>query len=309
MASKKPTEHNSESLEKMLVNRGVSSKDTATRSDRNRAAILEIPPTMRELLLPNPTLDVASFVARIWPKAIISLVSHKSEQCFLRTVPSESGSCLLDRNLPTKEFVDRAMANLDQALQDGASSIIDPNYKGGRLPLWSLSFWREGHEVAVAWKTWSKSTSWLLKHDKFPKAQPEIAQSRRSLTSLRWNEITKVKGAATSMRTVDFARVLSDTMLTTTLVDVLVNIIADYVQSDETLSETFEVVDLLFMHFIEQAKGPEHFQKKSGKFLHRLEEKLRGGEKILIYPMHIPERVHFISAEVDLGKRSITYGA
>lgn len=288
---------------------GVSSQDVASRSDRNRSATLEIPSTMRELLLPSPTLDVASFVARLWPKAIISLVSYKPEHCFLRTVPSESGSCLLERNLPAKEFVDTALATLDQALQDGASSIIDPNYKGGRLPLWSLSFWREGYEVAAAWTTWSKSASWLLKHDTSPNTQPEIAKCRRSLASVRWNEITKVKGAATNMRTVDFARVLSNDMLTTTLVDMLVNIVADHVQSDEILSAKFEVVDLFFMHVIEQAKDPEHYQRKSGKFLRRLEEKLQGGQKILLYPMHIPARVHFISAEVDFGKRSISYGA
>ncbi|KAF7973318.1 hypothetical protein HWV62_15563 [Athelia sp. TMB] len=284
------------------------SHDAAAESDWSRAKVLEIPQAMRNVLLPSPTLDVASFLARSWPQDIEKLVGHKPEKCFLKTIPSESGSCLLERNLPSKEFVDGALACLDQALRDGASSIIDPNYREGRLPLWCLSFWRECREVAAAWKAWSKSAKWLLQHETPIGTQPEITQSRRNLESLPWNEITKIKGAATNMRTIEFAKVLSNTLLTTTLVDVLVNIIASHVQSDGLLSETFEVVDLLFMHYIEKAESPESYQKRSCPYLHRLEKKLRAKQKILIYPLHIPKRVHFISSEVNFVERTISYG-
>ena len=264
---------------------------------------------MRAILLPSPTLDVASFVARSWPKTTISLISRKAQTCFLKTVASESGSCLKDRHLPSREFVNDALKCIDKAVGDGASSIIDPNYPAGRLPLWSLTFWRESHEVAEAWKTWSKSLFWLQKHGPSFPIQSELAESYRRLTSLPWKEATKVSAAATGMSTVDFARVLGDTMLTTTLVDVLVNIIMNHVQSSDTLSKTFEVADLVFMYYIEEAESPEHYQEKSSPYLRRLEKKLRGKEKILVYPMYNPERLHFISAEVDFKRKTISYGA
>lgn len=97
-------------------------------------------------------------------------------------------------------------------------------------------------------------------------------------------------------------------MLTTTIVDIMVNIIADVVLSNNVLAKAFEIVDLVFMYDIQKANGPEHYKNKSCSYLRKLETKLRGSEKVLLFPIYIPERLHFISGEINFKKRTITYG-
>jgi len=92
---------------------------------------------------------------------------------------------------------------------------------------------------------------------------------------------------------------MSNQMLTTTLVDIMVEHIGAWVKADKARSDNFEVVSLVFMNDIEKAKSVDDYQKKSPGFLHKLEQRLKGSSKVLLFPVHLPSGTHFDGFEID----------
>jgi len=188
------------------------------------------------------------------------------------------------------------------ALLNGTQSIVDPVYKGEGSPIWMVQYWDEMHIVAEVQAAWRRSNIWLQKYSTGTSAQPDIDQAQKHLSSLAWQGRTLMPGGSTYTTTRDFATLLSNQMLTTTLVDIMVEHIADYVRADEDLSEKFKVVSLVFMNNIEKATSLDDYKKKSLGFLHKLEGRLKGSSKILLFPVHLPLRVYFDAFEIDYKK-------
>jgi hypothetical protein len=271
-------------------------------------AALEIPAAHRSTLLPNTTLSVNAFVELSLPTAQATLISIRAETCFINAKPTNDVSCLKTRKLPSLEFVEDAEKHIGQALLNGAQSIEDPAFKGEGLPFWTIQFWKEMHRTAEAQSIWKRSICWLEKINTGMGEQGELTQTRKHLSSLAWRAQALVPASSTGLATLDFARLLSNQMLTTSLVDIMVEHIAGWVGHDEVLSEKFEVVTLVFMHEIEKAKGEDYYEKKSPTYLHKLEERLRGSDKSLLFPVHLPRRIHFIAFEINFRTQTILYG-
>lgn len=300
-----------ESLQKKWLGKNYADHDLDPELERKCQLALQIPAAMRAALLPNPELDVLSFLHRTWPRAPKSagLFGRKAEMCYLTTLPLQDDLVTAGRQLPSRDFAAKARAHLGQALLNGSSSIIDPIEGGGRLPIWVVQYWQEAHnimpEIAAAREVWENALAWLREHDD---GSTTMKECHGALAQLPWSEIAIAQGFATSTKTTAFARILSDQQLTTTLVDVFVNIIADIVRSDPALDEAFEILDLVFMVEIEKAKTADRWNHESGRYLRKLEERMTASQKTLLFPMHLPERIHFISAVIDFKAQTIAYG-
>jgi hypothetical protein len=273
-----------------------------------RDAALEIPVVHRKALLPDPSLSVDAFVKLHLPLTQAALISFGAKSWFSKKKPTENVSCLKTRKLPSRKFVAEAEAYLGQALLDGTESIEDPVYKGGGLLMWAIGYWREMYTVAEALETWKKSIAWLQEYNTKTGAQPDIDQAQTHLYSLAWGERTLVPGTSTGTTTQSFSTVLSDEMLNTTLVDMMVEHIGAWVRADKTRSDKFEVVSLVFINDIEKASSADDYQKRSPGFLHKLEQRLRGSSKVLLFPAHLPKRRHFDGFEIDFKERTLAYG-
>jgi hypothetical protein len=269
-----------------------------------RDLALEIPTTF----LPDSSLNVDAFVELPLPTAQATLISFGVKLCFSKQKPTENVSCLKTRKLPSREFVNEAERHIGQALLDGAQSTTDPAYKGGSLPLWEIQYWREMHAAVEAKAGWKNSIRWLQKYGVGTEAQTEHVQARKNLSSLAWRVETFAPGASTNTTTEAFNKLLSNQMLNTTLVDIMAEHIAAWVRADEARSEKFEVVSLVFMNDIHKAKCADDYQQKSPSFLHRLEGRLKGSLKVLLFPVHLPKRTHFDAFEINYKKRTISYG-
>jgi hypothetical protein len=216
---------------------------------------------------------------------------------------------LKTRKLPSREFVADAEAHLGQALLDGAESIEDPAYKGEGLPVWAIEYWKEMYAAADAQEVWKKSIAWLQKYGTGTGTHPDIDRAQKHLHSLAWGERTFAPGSSTGTTTQGFSTLLSNQMLNTTLVDIMVEHIGAWVRADEARSDKFEVVSLVFMNDIEKASSADDYKKKSPGFLHKLERRLRGSSKVLIFPAHLPKRTHFDGFEIDFKRHTLSYGA
>jgi hypothetical protein len=97
-------------------------------------------------------------------------------------------------------------------------------------------------------------------------------------------------------------------MLTTTLVDMIVEELSADVRSDPVLSMKYQIVNLTFIMEIEKAKDKEYWQKKSPPYLRRLEEKLKGSDKCLEFPVYLATDKHFNAFETNYKEQKICYG-
>ncbi len=90
------------------------------------------------------------------------------------------------------EFIQSLEVAAGQAWLDGAKSVVDQRYNNAtdRLPLWTISFWKEMAAVHKLQTRWTRGMSWLqqqkTKHqDK--KILDLTAEAVKILDSLPWN--------------------------------------------------------------------------------------------------------------------------
>ena len=114
---------------------------------------IEIPRQYQPLLIPDPTLSIFQFT-ELKLRKTSTLIEYVAKICFLEQDETEDISCLANRNLPSRTFVNNTKLAFGQAILDGARSINDPYYKGGLLP---LQYWDTMHEMLDDQKTWQKA--------------------------------------------------------------------------------------------------------------------------------------------------------
>ena len=256
--------------------------------------------------LPSPCLSIQQLLSLELPTTAATLVHRSAKQCFCPQPPTEDLSCLQTRRIPSKGFVNDANKAFGQALLDGAQSFADPHYKGSPLPLWVVNFWTEMHKVLDARSVWEKTNHWLKANRDGTARDVVIDQCHAHLDVLGWNAKTSVPGGVET--TLEFAELLSDRMIHGTIIDTMVRNIADRVDHDETRSKEFEIAGLGFMHNIKQANSADDYERKSPRYLCRLEEKLRSSKKKLLFPVHLPEERHYDGFMIDYRAKEISYG-
>jgi len=75
-------------------------------------SLLEIPSAVRQNYFPTPRSTVKAFLAYPSPKITYSLATLKPQQCFFKTQPNDDGTQLIQRKVPSKEWVRRMSAVL-----------------------------------------------------------------------------------------------------------------------------------------------------------------------------------------------------
>jgi len=129
---------------------------------------LEIPDFFaRQAPLPQETLSISNFLSFKLPRLSSEIISTKTSAWFSTDSPTTNTNVLLSRPVPAPEFIKNLETVYSQAWLDGAKSVVDQRFNDGadRLPLWSISFWKEViwcHEAQALWKT---SMLWLERED------------------------------------------------------------------------------------------------------------------------------------------------
>ena len=156
--------------------------------------IYDIPSQCQSRLLPDNAMSILNFIGLELPKTTPAILTYSAKTWFLKESPTEDVQCLISRNLPSKSFIDDAKAVSGQAMLDGAMSIEDPQYKGGRLPLWTISFWARMHIICEEQEIWKQSGKWLAANANNSATTTAINECWMVLGCLPWNEPLKVPG-------------------------------------------------------------------------------------------------------------------
>lgn len=177
-----------------------------------------IPSKYENRLIPNNAMNVLDFIQQLeLPKTTSAILTYSAKTLFSKEGPIEDIQCLTSGNLPSKNFIGNAFAVSGQAMPHGAMSrsIEDPHYKGGRLLLWTISFWARMHVICEDQEVWKQSGKWLAANmvhymDNSAKTTA-INECWMVLGNLPWNEPLKIPGGGGA--TARLAGLLADKML------------------------------------------------------------------------------------------------
>jgi len=146
-------------------------------------------------------------------------------------------------------------------------------------------------------------------------ASPELKpfeDARQRLLTIRWNEQTKIPGAATPSTTFDFAGFLGTHWLTDTHINMMFRNLSDRAEKVESLDSFIVIEDLRFMGDINKATSACDHNKPLTTFLRRLEERIMSGSMksdTLLFPAHLPKHKHWVAIKIDFEAETISYGA
>ena len=206
---------------------------------------------------------------------------------------------------------------MSQAILDGALSVCDPEYHKGNLPLYVTVYWNQMHSVLNKWHGWMARKAWLQDlartHGLGSAECTVINRALSHLDALPWNQPTDILGTFHDTTTYDLGVLLSDGMVTTTTVNMMISWILTEMSKLSTLSQQtsdYEVMAMPFWDAIRNTDRLAYFQNSRNLrwFVVRLEEKLRRTPKRLLFPVYITSMKHFIVIQTDHENQTVAYG-
>ncbi|KAK1223303.1 hypothetical protein PQX77_013841 [Marasmius sp. AFHP31] len=273
---------------------------------------LKIPRQYSETIFPSADIPVTVFITRILPKPSQALVFPKIDRYVSHEPPNTDGLRLQFLDLPPWTAVEklRKPGWLEQKVLDGIQSITDPFYPGDRFPLWTVEAWFQFYEVADKQKRWKKCLKWISEHAVLPNGtQPIVIEAQRWMGELGWNEGMTLQGSGTNDTTFEFSRLVSDSKISGTLIDLMCHQLRERLELDKKRDNEFLIVPRTFMHDINRAKEKTDHQRPLTKYLGRLEARLKRLEvHYLVFPVFNEHAQHWLAFRVDFSKKIITYG-
>ena len=167
-------------------------------------AVAAIPPAQKKTLPPDE-ISVNDLLKLSLPPPSSSIITLKAELWFSNDTPDKNFAYLTSRPFPPATVLDALSKAFGQAWLNGARSLIDPRYNDGhdRLPLWSISLWREMSNVVSAQSRWRKGEQWLVDESKTTASAKVMASARELLPALPWN-----RDAGDCVTTCEFTQLL-----------------------------------------------------------------------------------------------------
>ncbi|KAJ7661512.1 hypothetical protein DFH06DRAFT_1089007 [Mycena polygramma] len=270
------------------------------------AEVLAVPSDVH--YLPDDDLPILDFLAMDFPSQSGTFVLSKPRSWYSHDLPTTDISCLLGREIPSKEFLLRLEQEAGQAWFDGCKSILDPRYNDGRdrFPLWGLGFWKEMRRLRDAHWTWETSVGWVdsqLEKDTLPDQDREALMVTKLLfKTMGWN--TKISGQWTHLH---LAKILSWQWLSDDHIDMLMTDLSARVAADPELAKTVLIAPLAFSEALKRASN-KNYTKEDAPLLARYEAHIKEhGFKHLYFPSHVNKN-HWIAGRIDFEGRRIGTG-
>ena len=175
-------------------------------SEAEMLARLAIPNRLSELAkLPKQDISVTQFIACQLPHVSSEFITTKTDKWFSNDAPQEDYTTFLSRPTPSKEFLGVLEKVIGQSWLDGMKSIVDPRFNDGgdRLPLWTITFWKDVVALNEKQKLWKQSVKWLdLEEGKARKTKNSkvielVEEVRHFLDRLPWDAKMKYCNAQT----------------------------------------------------------------------------------------------------------------
>ncbi|KAG2145169.1 hypothetical protein DEU56DRAFT_910292 [Suillus clintonianus] len=280
----------------------IYDKNTLPMSVLNARSDALVIPSTHTQHIPSHHLPVADFLKISLPTRSPTIVAVKIKCWFSHDLPDRDFSYLNTRPIPSAEFLVEINKAFDQAWFDGARSLIDPRYNDGkdRLPLWTLTWWRELTTVIRAQSAWRTSEAWLAKASLMTGEAPDMtAHVQDMFLAVPWNS----KGGG-STSTLEFTHLLGMGWITDELIDSMMAHLAHRAHAQShgrrILIENSRLAEVIKGLTISGNVHP---------LLSKCQEKIITLHyELLLFPVHVHGN-HWVAVAVDFNKKNIAIGA
>jgi len=212
------------------------------------------------------------------------------------------------RPLPSIEVIEEMEAKLDQALLEGAESIVDIRFSGKeRYSFWTISDWKWRRRLVEAKGDWQAAEMWLtdvkagrniLDRD----LVEDVDEARELLSVLAWNEDISIRGAAAKTR--ELSQFLSDRWLNDIAMELMISHLDSRLRA-RGVSEKGVILKLLaFDATLLSAKDNDY----SHVVLAGVVTMVKDFGKTDLYFIHNLNGNHWIAVHVDFTKKLIEIG-
>ncbi|KII84575.1 hypothetical protein PLICRDRAFT_167537 [Plicaturopsis crispa FD-325 SS-3] len=289
------------------INKGKEypTKDVPNGLQAARRDVLTIPDEFQKKLLPEDA-SVANLLEERLPKESADIVNIHPHHWFSRDAPLDNVDFLLTRPIPSQDFLYKLEDAFGQAWFDGHLSIIDHRFNNGmdRLPLWSLTVWKELQYRIRARSKWAKSDKWLNTESSSPDVKAALEQARSCFRFVPWQaEIGSLRGVYTTSLT----SILSNSWLSDDHIDMMMADLARRVDADPKLRATVMIAQTDFCRAVESAGTKRQYTKKQTPTLCRYEADIKKRKiRHLYFPVFVGGN-HWIAGCIDFVEHRISY--
>lgn len=264
------------------------------------SATLVIPPTYLEHI-PSPDLSVTDFLKTSLPTRSPTIVIVKVKHWFSHDLPDSDVSYLKTRSIPSANFLTELNKAFGQAWLDGAQSLVDPRYNDGkdRLPLWTMTWWRELTAAVCAQSAWRKSEEWLSKVSKTGEAAVTMAHAQDLFPAVPW----KGNGGR-SASVLEFTNLLGTGWITDELIDMMMAHLAHRARAQFHVKRVF----IANSRLAEAIKGITPSGNTPPLLSKCQDQIVTLNYELLLFPAHVHGN-HWVAVAIDFGKKSVAIGA
>ncbi|KAJ7120688.1 hypothetical protein C8R43DRAFT_1136631 [Mycena crocata] len=259
----------------------------ACRAVRQISALL-----MRKL--PSPDMLVSEFLTVRLPQIIAekSRFPRRPSAWFSDDIPNCEPDKVWSIRIPPLSFLRDLESAVSQAWLNGAQSIVDPDDKNLRLPLWTIAFYREILTLREAQQRWAESKNWL------PGDECWI------LNHVAWNS----HHVGTNSGQLDWTRLIDDEWLCGENIDGMMYDVETCLSEYPILAASTIIAYLSFQREITKfATRQEPPNRNLKRFLARYVAQIKAGKTTMYFPVHINNN-HWIAFKIDFANRTFGYG-
>ncbi|KAI0629632.1 hypothetical protein C8Q77DRAFT_1065756 [Trametes polyzona] len=277
------------------------SADTPEFIEAARREVLTIP-SWYTTLLPDSKLSVLEFLALPLPTQPSVLVNYDAQRVFSFDSPTDSLTMLVNRPIPSPEFIQDMHKAFGQAWFSGAQSIIDPRYKQSRVPFYALTYWKEMSFALAKRAAWKLAEGWLARWERLPGFLEEADHARVLLGALPWSSRVEALGSDTGAE--NLALLLSDQWLDDELINMLLQELYGRARLDPKLSRYVVVLPLALQQVVHNAAAKKDY---THALLQRCKRYVDTGRRHLYFPVNIGN-AHWVPCMIDFEDEAIRYG-
>ncbi|KAH7903096.1 hypothetical protein BJ138DRAFT_1197369 [Hygrophoropsis aurantiaca] len=256
------------------------------------------------LLLDAIQISILELLRTPIPEQSTVLVQMQPNKCFSILEPNEDLECLKTRKIPPAQWLEAMEKAFGQAWFDGAKSIIDFSVVGSRLPLWTLTYWKEISLVFRKKALWNNAHRWLARMGQEGNLYclEETDQARHAMGALCWGAPFHAIGGGTGPEAL--LPLLSDAeWLDDDIINLSMRMLSERAQLIPELSTSTLIAPLLFSTNLQAAS--------EGKLLPHLDRYTSffksGQRKILYFPAHVNNN-HWVAFRIDFKRHTLEYG-
>jgi hypothetical protein len=270
-----------------------------------RSKVLAVPPIYLSYI-PNQKMSITDLLKAKLPVQSSALIMHSAAGAFSKEEPNEDMACLKTRLIPPKAWLEQLDKEFGQAWFNGAQSIKDERYKGSRLQLCALTYWKEMRIVIEKRAIWQAADEWLARWGKNGEQLEEADHAREMMSCLPWGFDIAALGAGCPKE--NLTVLLSDNWIDGETIDMMMFNLAARVRLDPELQKTTVIATLNLQMHINRAYDTGDYSKESVPLLCRYTKLFKEKKRTRLYfPTHIRGN-HWVPFLIDFKKKTIQHG-